>query len=185
MCLKRKKWAKILRITRKIHRWLGISLFSLFFIISISGLLLGWKKNLNGVLLPVTKKGKSTDLTTWKPLYQLHQKAILTYADSVSKKIPIISRIDVRKKNGIVKFVFEDPTIGIQIDGKTAEVLQIKKRYSDIIENIHDGSILDAYFNTGNTIKLIYTTSMGIALFGFTLTGFWLWCGPKLMRKKN
>jgi hypothetical protein len=53
----------------------------------------------------------------------------------------------------------------IQLDGATGK-LHIERRRSDIIEKIHDGSIVDDYFKTGNGFfKLFYTTVMGLALF--------------------
>ena len=67
----------------------------------------------------------------------------------------------------------------------TGELLHIENRRSDFIENIHEGSILDKYFDTSNEqIKLAYTSIMGLSLLTFTVTGFWLWYGPKRMRKK-
>jgi len=35
---------------------------------------------------------------------------------------------------------------------------------------------------SGEQIKLVYTSVMGVALLTFTITGFWLWIGPKRMR---
>ncbi len=65
-------------------------------------------------------------------------------------------------------------------------LLHIERRRSDFIENIHDGSILDYYFDTtGEYIKLVYTTIIGLALLTFTITGFWLWYGPKRMRRSK
>ena len=94
--------------------------------------------------------------------------------------------IDIRKDKGMVKFVFVDHFLGVQLDGATGRLLHIEQRRSDIIENIHDGSILDYYFQTkGEPIKLAYTSIMGFALLTFTITGFWLWYGPKRMRKNT
>jgi hypothetical protein len=69
---------------------------------------------------------------------------------------------------------------GVQLDWTTGELLHIEKRRSDLIENIHDGSLLDYLFKTNDEqIKLIYTSVMGTALLTFTISGFWLWYGPK------
>ncbi|MGB5434313.1 MAG: PepSY domain-containing protein [Maribacter sp.] len=184
---KRIKQARILRIFRKIHRYTGAALFIFFFFISVTGFLLGWKKHSDGILLPKTYIGTSKDLAHWLPLDTLHRKAIAVLHDSVSTDLSSkIDRIDVRKEKGTVKFIFEDHFWGIQLDGATGSVLHIEKRYSDLIENIHDGSILDRYFNTTNgQVKVIYTSVMGIALLIFTITGFWLWYGPKQMRKSK
>ena len=54
----------------------------------------------------------------------------------------------------------------------------------DYIEKIRDGSIIDYYLGWDGYFKLFYTLIMGLALIVFTITGFWLWYGPKLMRNK-
>ena len=62
---------KLLRVFRKIHRTTGAFLFVFFFVISISGLLLGWKKNSGGIILPKSAKGSSTVLNEWISLDSL------------------------------------------------------------------------------------------------------------------
>ncbi|WP_031428862.1 PepSY domain-containing protein [Flavimarina sp. Hel_I_48] len=180
----RKKQAKFLRTTRKVHRIMGILLFVFFIVISVSGILLGWKKHSNGVLLPATTKGTSTELAEWLPLQELEERAFQVLHDSVDDNLSLsLDRIDVRKEKGIVKFIFAEHLNSIQLDGATGKVLQIGIRRSDFIERVHDGSILDDYFNISNGfIKVTYTTMMGIALLLFSLTGFWLWYGPKRMK---
>jgi len=80
--------------------------------------------------------------------------------------------------------VFADNYWEIQVDGATGEVLSAEIRWSDFIENLHDASYLDKVFGIeSGTIKLIYTSVMGVALLLFTITGFWLWAGPKRLRK--
>ncbi|MDO5980539.1 PepSY-associated TM helix domain-containing protein [Flavivirga spongiicola] len=184
---KRKKQAKILRVFRKVHRWTGALLFVFFIFISITGVLLGWKKHSNGIILPKSHYGTSTDLKEWIPIDSLHIIACKTLQDSISTNLSLeLDRIDMRKDKGIVKFVFSDHYWGVQIDGATGNVLSVRRRNSDIIENIHDGLILDRYFNTsGKQIRLVYTSIMGLALLTFTITGFWLWYGPKQMKKRK
>lgn len=184
---RRERQAKILRFTRKIHRTTGIFLFIFFVFISISGLLLGWKKHSSGLILAETSKGKSSDLSEWLPINELHDKAVEYLKDSVSSELSAeVDRIDVRKKNGIVKFTFKDHFWGLQLDGTTGELLNIESRRADFIESIHDGSILDYYLGTSNEqIKLVYTSITGLALLTFTITGFWLWYGPKRMRRRR
>lgn len=182
----RKKQAKILRGFRKVHRVTGATLFIFFFVVSISGLLLGWKKNSNDYLLSKTYEGTSTELKNWLPIDNLHNKATFYFKKHISIDIPPkAARIEIRKEKGTAKFIFQN-YYGIQVDGATGELLHIERRRSDFIEGIHDGSALDVYFNTsGNPIKLIYTTIMGLALLLFTITGFWLWLGPKRMRRRK
>lgn len=183
----RQSQAKLLRTFRNIHRKTGALLFIFFLFISVTGLLLGWKKHSNGILLAKSYTGTSTDLKEWLPIDSLHKNACKILHDSVSTDLSLeLDRIDIRKDKGIVKFVFTDHFWGIQLDGATGKLLHIEQRRSDFIENIHDGSILDYYFGTnGGQFKLVYTTITGLALLIFTVTGFWLWYGPKRMRKRT
>ena len=179
---------KILRLFRKIHRTTGALLFVFFFLVSITALLLGWKKNSGGLILPKTSIGSSTELDKWLSIDSLHKIAIKTLHDSIDKNLSTeLDRIDIRNNKGIVKFVFVDAYWEIQVDGANGNVLQILKRKSDFIEDLHDGSYLDYYFKTnGEPFKLFYTSMMGLALLSFTVTGFWLWYGPiKLRRQKR
>jgi hypothetical protein len=181
------KSANLIRTFRKIHRQIAIFLFVLFFIISITGLLLGWKKNSFGIIQVATSKGISSDLKTWLPIDSLQTIAINTLHDSISPNLSSeLERIDARPSKGILKFVFLDDYWEVQLDGATGKVMNINRRRSDIIENIHDGTILDVLFNTKNDqFKLSYTTIMGLALLMLTLSGFWLWYGPKKLRKQK
>ena len=183
----RQKQAKVLRVFRRVHRTTGALLFVFFTIVAVSGLLLGWKKNSGGLIMAESFKGSSADLRDWISVDSLHRIATKVFRDSISKTLALdLDRIDIRQDKGMVKFVFIHGFWGIQLDGATGKLLHIERRRSDFIEKVHDGSILDYYFNTGNgEIKLFYTSVMGIALLIFTISGFWLWYGPKRMRRKS
>ncbi len=179
---KRKQQAKILRTFRKVHRITGALLFAFFFIVAITGLLLGWKKQTG--LLPKSEKGLSNNSKDWLPVDSLQAKADVYLLDSISPNLSLkMDRIDIRPDKGMVKFVYADHYWGLQLDCTTGELLQIDKRASDFIEQIHDGSIIDHKITGKDFFKLIYTSIMGVALLIFTITGFWLWYGPKRMRK--
>jgi uncharacterized iron-regulated membrane protein len=182
---RRQQQASVLRIFRKIHRWTGAILFAFFFLVAVTGLLLGLKKHSGGLIFPENHTGTSADLKAWLPIDSLHNLACKILHDSVSPGLSLeLERIDIRKDKGMVKFVFEDSYWGIQLDGATGNLLAIERRRADFIENLHDGSILDYYLGTTNgQIKLVYSTVLGLALMLFTITGFWLWYGPKRMRK--
>jgi uncharacterized iron-regulated membrane protein len=187
MAIKNKQQqAKILRLFRKIHRTTGALLFVFFFIVSITGFLLGWKKNTGGLILAKTHVGSSTDLKNWLPIDSLNKIASRILHDSVSPTLSQeLDRIDIRKDKGMVKFIFKEKYWGIQLDGATGKLLHIERRRADFVENIHDGSFVDYYFKTDGQFKLIYTTIMSLALLIFTVTGFWLWYGPKRMRRQS
>ena len=178
---------RILKIVRKIHRTAGITLFIFFLTIAVTGLILGWKKNSNGLILPKSEIGESTDISQWMHISDLQDIAFTALKDSIDKNIDLdLQRIDLRPEKGMVKFVFDNHYWGIQIDGFNGKVLAITKRRSDFFENVHDGSILDIIFGTkGEIIKLIYTSIMGTSLIIFVITGLWLWVGPKILKRSE
>ncbi len=179
----REKQAKLLRLARKIHRTSGALLFAFFLLIGTTGFLLGVKKHTGGVILPKSYEGSSLNMKDWLPMDTLHQVAIATLHGIDPTLSTKLERIDARPEKGMVKFVFIHRYIGIQLDLATAKVLHIEQRNSDIIENIHDGSILDYALGTEDEqFKLGYTMIMSTALITFSVTGFWLWYGPKRLR---
>lgn len=180
---KRQEQAKVLRIFRKIHRITGALLFAFFFVVAVTGLLLGWKKNSNGVLLAKSHTGSSTLAKDWLSVDSLSKQAVDYLTQSNPQLSTTIDRIDFRPEKGMVKFLFTDHFTAVQLDAATGKLLHIEQRRADYIEKIHDGSLVDHYLHIASgTFKLIYTTIMGLALLLFTITGFWLWYGPKRMR---
>jgi len=183
---KQRRRARVLRIARSVHRTTGALLFVFFFVVACTGLLLGWKKDTGGLILAQTYQGSSADLKDWLPVHVLHQKAVAVMRESVSPDLSLeLDRIDIRPDKGVAKFVFVEHYWGVQLDGATGEVLHVERRRADFVENVHDGSVLDYLAGTGGQIKLAYTSLMGAALLTFTLTGFWLWYGPKRFRAKS
>ncbi|MFC6996889.1 PepSY-associated TM helix domain-containing protein [Rufibacter roseus] len=182
---KRQRQARVLRDFRKVHRITGVLLFVFFFFISVTGLLLGWKKHSGGIILAKTHSGTSTNLQDWLPADSLTTLAFQAVQDSLGPQEQLtLDRIDMRPDKGSVKFLFKEKYLGVQLDGATGQLLHIETRRSDFIENLHDGSILDKIFDLdGGFLKLTYSTVMGIALLIFTITGFWLWYGPKRMKQ--
>ena len=182
--IQRKRQAKLLRIARKVHRTTGALLFVFFFVLACTGLLLGWKKHSGGVILPKSYEGTSTKKEDWLPIHELHKKAIQVMTEHGPPGLSLeLDRIDIRPDKGMVMFVFLEGYWGVQLDCTTGQLLHLERRRSDFIENVHDGSYFDYLLGTNyGQIKLVYTSIMGSALLIFTITGFWLWYGPKRFR---
>jgi uncharacterized iron-regulated membrane protein len=158
-------------------------LFVFFFIMAVSGIALGWKKNAGEVIMPSTKKGTATEGTAWLPIDSL---SFLATGALFEEKgvLSEIDRIDVRPSKNVMKFLFEDQQLEVQLDPNSGTVLSVGRRHSDWIEQVHDGSIVDdAIGLPSGLFKVFYNSVMGCALVVFTLTGFWLWYGPKQMRR--
>jgi len=175
--------AKTTRFYRKLHKWVAIPLLVFFFLIGATGFLLGLKKHTG--LLPPTLKGISADSKQWLPVDSL---VIIAgnYAQSTLKKSGSIDRIDIRPGKGIAKIVYADHFTELQLDCTTGSVLSVKTRTSDIIEKIHDASILDFLIKTKNEqFKLVYTFTLSVGLMLLSLSGFFLWFNPIRIKKGN
>jgi len=171
-----KRIADRTRSFRTYHRYFGLALGVLVLISSITGLLLGWKKDVD-LLQPPTQKGVSTDLKQWLPLSEMAARAIAGLDSAVSVKNNPIDRIEARLDKGISKVIFLDDSWEVQLDNTTGQVLSVAKRHSDWIEKVHDGSIISDMF------KLVTMNVLGLGLLIISLTGFFLWFYPKKIRR--
>ena len=170
---------KQLRRYRVYHKYIGIALSILLFISAVTGLLLGWKKNVD-LIQPPTQKGVSKDLATWKQVDELATLAQTAFYETYPEQAGNgIDRMDVRPSKGIVKVLFKEGWWEVQLDGTSGEVLSIAKRHSDWIEALHDGSIIS------DTFKLISMNTLGIGLSLMIITGLWLWYGPRVVKRRR
>ncbi len=133
-------------------------------ITSLTGVMLGWKKNVE-LLQPATLKGESTDVAKWVSLETVSQSA-LRAIDSVTHEENSIDRLDVRFDKGIIKVLFLKNYWEVQVDATTGKSLSVAQRHADWIEHIHDGSIISEFF------KVIYTNYIGWGLLILAITGF-------------
>lgn len=168
------------RFYRKIHKWIAVPLMIFMFIMGVTGLLLAWKAQLQF-------KPPSAKIEKQQQAY-ISLNHIEKIAKSYSKdslQLPVaINRIDFRPGKGIAKIRFEDHFTELQIDCYSGEIVSVKQRTADIIEMIHDGSILDFIFKTNNDeSKLTYSTLTSLGLIILSFSGFYLWFLPKKIKK--
>jgi uncharacterized iron-regulated membrane protein len=180
-----KQQAKWIRAFRWLHRKLALALFVFFTLIALTGLLLGVKKQ-TGLLAP-TQKGSTSDAVSWMSVQALQQKANKYLHDSVDSKLSVaMDRIDIRPDKGIAKFIYKDHYFGLQLDCATGRLLSVEERHSDFIEDLHDGSFVDALLgNSNEPVKVSYTVIMGLSLLLLIISGMWLWYGPRRIRKQK
>ena len=163
-----------LRQFRSLHHWIGIAVVVFVLLSAATGLLLGWKKQVD-LLQPPTLKGESVDVATWVS-YETVVRNANRALDSIRRETAGIERIDARPDKGIIKVVYLNYW-EVQIDGKTGKTLSVAPRHADWIEHLHDGSLL------GEGFKLVYTNYVGWGLLVMSITGFWLWYGPRRIRQ--
>lgn len=180
-----RKKAVMIRKIRLLHRRSGLIVFGLVVIISVSGLLLAWKKDLGGVFSTSTESGLSSDMCQWKSIAELSRIAQKTYLEVHSDSLPVSDyKVTVYPEKGTLKYVFEQKYFEVQIDAGTGEILHTGFRAADLIEQIHDGSIIDKLLKLKNgTGKLIYSSAVAVFSLFFSITGFWLWMERKKIKK--
>lgn len=164
------------RNLRVYHRYLGLVLGVFVLISSVTGLLLGWKKDVD-LLQPPTQKGITTDMQQWLPLSALAARAIAGLDSATAINDNPIDRIEARLDKGIAKVIFLEGSWEVQLDCSSGKVLSVARRHSDWIEKVHDGSIISDLF------KLISMNVLGLGLMIIAATGFFLWFYPKKIRK--
>lgn len=164
-----------LRQFRTWHRWIGIVVALFLLITATTGILLGWKKDVD-LLQPPEQKGTIADLKDWVSVDQIVNSA-LHALDSVVGEPNELDKLDVRPSKGIIKVLFKKGYWEVQVDGATGKALSVERRHSDWIEHVHDGSII------GDLFKLSYTNFLGWSLLILSLSGTWLWFGPKVVKK--
>ncbi|MCF8247347.1 MAG: PepSY domain-containing protein [Saprospiraceae bacterium] len=178
---KTEQLARKTRSYRRIHRFVAVPLFAFMFIIGLTGVLLGWKKQFG--LKPSTQQGVNPDATFWIPIDSLQRIAIGYVKDSLHLD-PLIDRIDIRPDKAIAKVAFVHHYTELQLDCGTGKVLSSESRLHDFVEHVHDGTIMDRLLGTKNEqAKISYTTITSISLMLLAFSGFWMWLNPRRMRK--
>lgn len=173
--------AKSIRWYRKAHRFAAIPLLLFIAIMSITRLLLTWKDELQ------LKPTAATTASEGRALLSLNkiERNPINYIDSLELSTEI-NRIDYRPRKGVAKVRFEKHFTELQIDCYTGKIVSQKTRTADIIEMIHDGSIIDFLFNSnGKVTKLFYSTLISLGLIFLSLSGFWLRKKPKRIKNNK
>ena len=184
MSNKTKALAKETRWYRRLHKTVAIPLVVFFFLTGITGLLLTWKDELK-------LKPPSQNIVQQQNLIGLKsiEDIAINYTDSLNLD-STINRIDYRPSKGIAKVRFEYHFTELQINCYTGDIVSTKQRTADIIEMIHDGSIVDYIFKSeSHYTKLLYSTTTSLGLILLAISGFIMWLRPKqikaLKRKKH
>ena len=177
MSKKTRALAKETRWYRRLHKTIAIPLVVFLFLIGVTGLLLTWKDELK-------LKPPSQSIVQQQNLIGL--KSIEDIAKNYSDSLNLdntINRIDYRPSKGIAKVRFEYHFTELQINCYTGDIISIKQRTADIIEMIHDGSIIDYLFKSdSHYTKLLYSTLTSLGLIILSISGFMMWLKPKQIK---
>lgn len=165
---------KFSRLNRIVHRWGSFAIALPALIVIVTGIILQLKKESTWVQ-PKTQRGSSREL-------RLSFDEILAATSAVPEaKVTSwddIDRLDVRPGKGMLKIRCNNRW-EVQLDSKTAEVLQVAYRRSDLIESLHDGS----FFSEIAKLWIFLPSSIVFAV--LWLTGMYLFFLPYLAKRKK
>ena len=163
------------RLLRQIHYWISLPLLLTIFVIATTGTLLALKKDFATLQPPTQAGSRPGDLR--RPLSDA-VAAVATLPEHRDVTWQDVERIDVRPADGIAKVILHSRT-EVQVDLATAKPLQTGYRTSDLIETIHDFSILGAW------AKYVFSFGTGIAILAMAASGSYLFLLPFLARRRK
>ncbi|PTM06964.1 MAG: peptidase [Bacteroidetes bacterium] len=173
-----KTLAKQSRWYRKLHRFIAIPLVAFMFLVGVTGLLITWKDQLQ--FKPKTQESIANNRTLIS--LDIIKNNAIKHIENLNLS-PEINRIDYRPDKGIAKVRFENHFTELQVDCYSGEIVSVKQRTADLIEMIHDGSIIDYLFKNQSTpIKLLYSSATSLGLMLLSFSGFMLWLKPKKIK---
>ncbi len=161
-----------IRINRKVHKWGSIIIALPVLIVIVTGILLLIRKEF-AYLQPETQRGSAKIPTI---AFEQIIKQVSTVEQAQIKSWQDIDRLDVRPNKGVIK-VRANNQWEIQLDSKTAEILQVAYRRSDFIESLHDGT----FFQDNANLWLMLPS--GIVLLILSITGLFLFFYPYYKRR--
>ncbi|SFS12540.1 PepSY-associated TM helix domain-containing protein [Sphingomonas jatrophae] len=161
------------RTLRKVHYWASLFLLVSVFTIAISGCLLALKKDF-ATLQPPTRDGSAQGLSD-RPIDSI-LASVTRVPGHERTRWQDIDRIDIRPKDGIAKVILNSRT-EVQVDIFTGEAVETGYRTSDLLETIHDFSVL------GGWAKYVLSFGSGLALLVMGGTGVYLFVLPFLVRR--
>ncbi len=163
------------RLLRQIHYWISLPLLLTVFVIATTGTLLALKKDFAALQPPTQTGSRPGDLG--RPLADT-VAAVTTLPEHRNVTWQNVERIDVRPADGIAKVILHDRT-EVQVDLATGKPLQTGYRTSDLLETIHDFSILGAW------AKYVFSFGTGIAILAMAASGSYLFLLPFLARRRK
>jgi len=165
------------KVLWEMHKWIGIVLSLILINVSVTGLLLLEKKQ-HEWIQPATRKGQegtTAELITMQQVFD----AVLDCNHPDFADVEAIDRVDFRPGKRVHKVRSKTHNAEIQVDAVTGDVLSVATRRSDMIEQLHHGSLFREWMH-GKIMPAV-----GIANIVLAPSGRYLWLGPKCKKKKK
>lgn len=175
----------LLQVSRQWHRRIASVLFIFFFIISITGIMLGWKYLFTKVIFDNKNIKAETSINKWLKLDTLEVLATASINAKTKNNFKKAENIQLKPAKGYINFSFKN-NYNIQVEGATGTAIHIEQKNGSFIQDIHDGALAGDWFNLKpGLFKTIYSTIMGLSLLFLTVSGFYLWWKPKQIKQSK
>jgi len=130
----------------------------------------------------ITSEG---NLSKFLPLDTLEKSATSILNEKASTDYTKSEKLEIKMTKGTVLFYYKDG-YSVLLNGASGDPITIEKKFGGIIQDIHDGAILDSWItNKSSLFKKGYSIIMGISLLLLTITGTYLWYKPLLIKKNR
>lgn len=175
----------LLQQFRNLHKKFASVLFVFFFFIGLTGSLLSFKSAFTKVIFENKQISGESKLAAILPLDSLETIATSTLNEKASTSFKKSEKVEIKLSKGTVIFYYKD-AYSIQLNGASGAPIIIEKKFGGIIQDIHDGAILDSLLtNKLSLSKKVYSIIMGLSLLLLTITGTYMWYKPKMIKKNR
>jgi len=163
---------------RSLHRWIGLANSLFLVLIASTGLLLAMKKRFDWIQ-PATQKGE--ELASLADVASLGSVAEAAFQVGLPelRGPEDIHRFELHVDKNVIKVTSKEGFKEVQVDAKTAKVLQVGDRNDSLLETIHDMS----FFSPALHAWVLPIVAVSLFLLG--LSGAYMFAVPIFRRWKH
>ena len=165
------------RLLWLMHRWIGISIGLALLVTAASGFLLLKKKDWDWLQPPITV-GKPGPAESLKPMRDIYA-AVFALGLPEFRGEEDVARVDFRPAQGVHKVMSRHGHIEVQVCATTLQVGEPRRRASDWLEQVHDGS----WF--GDVAHSWIAPFAALSLLFLSISGYVMWLWPKWRNRRR
>jgi uncharacterized iron-regulated membrane protein len=180
---RRRTWGQVVhRVSLWLHTWLGVAIGLLMLTLSVTGVFVAFKNEVE-YLQPAARAGAKGDIAQAVPPARVAE-IVLGLGLPEATTLADINRIELRPGKRVYKVRLEQTSLWrapreLQVDATTGAILNDGVRGDQLWMDLHSLAVF------GETTKLIAMTLSGVTLVWLTLTGYYLWLHPYLLRARR
>lgn len=171
------------RFSRKFHSWVGAFLGLIMVVISVTGMFVTFKKEVE-YLQPASRTGTEGELSAFIPPERVAD-AVIDLNLPEARELEDINRIELRPDDNMYKVRLEQVSNWsspreIQVDAIDGDVLNKGVRGDQLWLDVHSFAVFGS-----DWIKWITMVLAGLSLLWLTLSGYYMFFYPYLLRRNR